>query len=181
MDYILFDLEATCWPKGTPGVRQEVIEIGAVKMNQGGKVLREFHCMVKPVLHPFLSPFCLELTGITQDEVDRGRRFPNAMTDFENWVHESDDFLMLSWGYMDLNYLQTGCAIHRVEHDWIASSYHDLKALYRDICRLPGKIGLKAAMRREGIIFEGDAHRALPDAQNLALLFRRHIDMWPVH
>ena len=69
MDRIIFDLEATCWDKGTPGMTQEIIEIGALRLNELGQKVGSFHSMVRPMVHPVLSPYCRRLTHIDQEDI----------------------------------------------------------------------------------------------------------------
>jgi 3'-5' exoribonuclease 1 len=181
MHYIVFDLEATCWPPDTPGVTQEIIEIGAYRLDRSGQRLGHFHRMVRPVRHPYLSPYCLQLTGITQEEVDRAQRFPDAAIDFLNWLEAPEvEFILVSWGARDRFFLEQDCRLHDVETDWLESGYYDLKQIYKEMFRIPNRLGLNAALRREGLTFEGNPHRALDDAYNLAGLVARHIDIWPI-
>jgi inhibitor of KinA sporulation pathway (predicted exonuclease) len=180
MEYIVFDLEATCWPEGTPGVHQEIIEIGALRISREGRTRDQFQSLVRPVIHPHLSPYCKMLTGIQQEELDNASMFPRVLDSFVDWLFESDDYLLLSWGARDRHFLLNDCDFHRQESDWLEERHFDLKALYKEMFRLPGKLSLNAALRREGLCFDGDAHRALDDARNTAELFRRHIDMWPL-
>ena len=84
MKYIILDLEATCWQKGNQ--RNEIIEIGAVCIDEGKKTLGEFSEFVRPVCHPCLSDFCTELTTITQAEIDRVETFPIVVNHFQNWI-----------------------------------------------------------------------------------------------
>ncbi len=179
MDFIIFDLEATCWDKSTPGVTQEIIEIGALRLNQLGEINGTFHSMVRPVVHSILSPYCKKLTNIGQDEVNKARTFPDVISRFEDWLYVSPEFFLISWGSVDKTMLENDCRANRLDHDWL--DFHvNLKQVYRDLFRLPKQLGLKAAMRREGIEFEGQAHRAMDDAKNLVELFLKHRDQWPL-
>lgn len=178
MDRIIFDLEATCWAKGTPGMSQEIIEIGAWRLDAYGHVQGSFHAMVRPVLHPVLSPYCLRLTKIGQEEVSRARHFPEVLAQFEDWLYHSEDFLLISWGAADRTLLRQDCDAHRMDPEWL-DDLIDLKEVYREMFKLPRQIGLSAALRREGLEVEGEAHRALPDAKNLVRLFLKHRDQWP--
>ena len=179
MDFIIFDLEATCWDKGTPGVTQEIIEIGALRLNPLGEVKGSFHSMVRPVVHSLLSPYCKRLTRITQEEVDKARTFPEVICRFEDWLFVSREYFLISWGAVDKTLLENECRSNRVDCDWL-DDHVNLKQIYRELFRLPNQIGLKAAMRREGLEFEGEAHRAMADAHNLVRLFLRHLDQWPM-
>jgi 3'-5' exoribonuclease 1 len=72
MRYVIVDLVATCWGKGTSPDRQEIIEIGAVSLDSNvGPASEEFACFVRPLIRPFLSAFCVKLTGVRQEDVDR--------------------------------------------------------------------------------------------------------------
>lgn len=180
MDFILYDLEATCWPENTPGVTQEIIEIGAYKIDRYGQHVSNFQRMVKPILYPNLSPYCRNLTGIRQEEIDQAKRFPQVLRLFEDWLWESEDYVMISWGANDPEYFAQDIRLHQLEALSFGSGHFNLKQMYKEIFRLPVKLGLNAALRREGIEAEGNAHRALDDARNLTSLFLRHIDIWPI-
>ena len=65
---IVVDFEATCDDGGRIQPHEmEIIEIGAVKVNRKtGEVLDSFQAVVCPTIHPYLSSFCMRLTGIQQ-------------------------------------------------------------------------------------------------------------------
>ena len=50
----------------------------------------EFRTFVRPVRHPTLSPFCTELTGITQADVDAAPAFPAVVARFHDWLRTHD-------------------------------------------------------------------------------------------
>ena len=58
VNYIIFDLEATCWLGRPPKGYNEIIEIGAVKINQYGEETGRFESFVKPTVNRKLSGFC---------------------------------------------------------------------------------------------------------------------------
>ena len=64
MNFIIYDIEATCWRGMPPGLIQETIEIGAVKCNYYGEPLGEFSRFIRPQINPELSLFCRQLTNI---------------------------------------------------------------------------------------------------------------------
>ena len=75
---VAIDLETT----GVDPSRDAIIEVGAVKF-KGSEELGQFSSVVNP--HRKLSGFIVDLTGITQDEVDRGaewERVKPLLTDF---------------------------------------------------------------------------------------------------
>ena len=72
--FILYDLEATCWRTSRPK-RVEIIEVGAVKVNEDLEITSEFCAFVRPMVHPVISRFCTSLTSIRQSDVDRAPQF----------------------------------------------------------------------------------------------------------
>jgi len=113
MQYIILDLEATCWEKRDQQPN-EIIEIGAVRVGEDKRVQDEFCTFVKPIVHPQLSAFCTQLTSITQQQVDAAPEFPAALEAFQQWIKQSaDDYLLCSWGFYDRGQLEKDCRLHR--------------------------------------------------------------------
>jgi inhibitor of KinA sporulation pathway (predicted exonuclease) len=157
---------------------QETIEIGAIKIDSYGDVLGSFQRFIKPILHPQMSLFCRRLTNIDQADINRAREFPNVIEDFHDWIDIWDeDYLLCSWGKFDQKIFQRDCALHRIEDEW-TDHFINLKRQYHDIKRLHRPRGLRKAITVEGFEWSGDQHRALDDAQNLAKLFRKYLDVW---
>lgn len=82
MNYIILDLEATCWRDRASGNQSEIIEIGALKIDDHKMLLGEFSAFVKPKLHPKLSEFCTELTTIEQGDIDQAQDFKTVIRNF---------------------------------------------------------------------------------------------------
>lgn len=85
MNYIIFDLEATCWENERNKIN-EIIEIGAVKLNHNLDVIDVFSCFFKPEINQELSEFCKNLTSISQENVDNAKTFNQLIREFEQWV-----------------------------------------------------------------------------------------------
>ncbi len=64
--FLVVDFEATCDWKVQPQP-QEIIEFPCMKVNASTlEVDSVFHEYVRPKVHPILTDFCTELTGIVQ-------------------------------------------------------------------------------------------------------------------
>lgn len=178
MNYIVFDLEATCWETPPPGYVQEIIEIGAFRVNAYGEVRGKYNRFIKPVLHPTLSPFCRQLTSISQEEVNRASIFPVVIEEFMEWARiEEEDYILCSWGNFDRRMLAADCRLHRIEADW-TDQHVNLKEQYRLMKHLRHGIGLRRAVEREDILFTGTHHRGISDAENLVKLFLKYLGSW---
>lgn len=178
MNYIIYDLECTCWETKAEQQEMEIIEIGALKLNEYGEVLEVFSHLVRPKLHPVLSSFCQRLTSISQIEVNRAESFPLVIDKFMDFIElEEDNYWLCSWGNFDKRQLAQDCVLHDIETAWV--DFHiNIK---QDYIRLKGfrqPIGLKKAVEREGFEFTGIHHRALADAENTAKLFVKYLDHW---
>lgn len=178
MNYIIYDLEATCWENPPPGFVQETIEFGAFKVNHFGEVRGKFNRFVRPSVHPTLSPFCRDLTSITQQDVNRADYFPEVVEEFMSWARiGEEDYVLCSWGSFDKKMLEHDCKLHRMEHQW--TEHHvNLKEQYRIMKRLRYGLGLRKAVEKEGILFTGQHHRGISDAENLVKLFLKYLGHW---
>lgn len=179
MNYIVYDLEATCWDGRPPGLEQETIEIGAIKLNRYGEVTGSYNRFIKPILNPFLSPFCKNLTTITQEDVDKALTFPSVINEFQDWLglYDDDEYHLCSWGSFDRTMLIRDCELHRLEFDWL-DAHINLKRQYHRMKRLHRPCGLRNAVKKEGFEFTGIPHRGISDAENLTKIFMKYLEEW---
>mmetsp|Transcript_66247 Transcript_66247/g.138064 ORF Transcript_66247/g.138064 Transcript_66247/m.138064 type:complete len:251 (-) Transcript_66247:66-818(-) len=109
-DFLLvMDFEATCTDDGTP-MKNEIIEFPCVLVDTKNRtVVGEFHRYVRPTESPVLKPFCTELTGIQQAQVDPASTIEVVLAEFIQWVSENpllkqqDRFSIVTCGDWDLN------------------------------------------------------------------------------
>jgi len=175
MHYIIFDLEATCWRLRRPP-RQEIIEIGAVKVNHLGERIDEFNAFIKPKLNPKLSDFCKQLTSIEQHEVDGADDFQEVIWKFEDWLYATDDRVTLySWGDYDKHQFMMDAELHELSIPWV-QNHVCLKLEHARLLRLREPVGVKTALELSGMTFEGTSHRGIVDARNTARIFEHHFD-----
>jgi|SRR5579871_1856092 len=169
MRYVIVDLEATCWEKGTSRDRMEIIEIGAVLLASNvGPVESEFATFVRPVASPQLSDFCTQLTSIRQEDVDPAEDFRTVFPRFVAWIGD-EPFRLCSWGAYDLDQFRTDCARHEIP---LPASFENHINLKKAFSRLKDvrPMGMKGALAMTGIPLEGTHHRGIDDARNIAQL-----------
>ncbi|KAF8921519.1 ribonuclease H-like domain-containing protein [Mucidula mucida] len=83
---LVVDFEGTCTETSGFDYPNEIIEFPIVLLKwedkEKGKLVvhDEFRTMVHPTWKPNLTPFCTQLTGITQKEVDEAPPFPFALS-----------------------------------------------------------------------------------------------------
>lgn len=102
MQYIVMDLE---WnnvfsrKKGT--YFNEIIEVGAVKLNDELQEVSRFTQTVNTALGNHLKRKVKELTHITNEEINNGDGFTRVMSDFRHWIGNVPSVVM-TWGNTDL-------------------------------------------------------------------------------
>jgi inhibitor of KinA sporulation pathway (predicted exonuclease) len=171
MRYVIVDLEATCWDKGTRPARMEIIEIGAVMLpSAAAPPSSEFAEFVRPVREPVLSRFCIELTGIQQSDVDGADTFPLVFPRFMGWTGP-ESYTLCSWGAYDLKQFRVDCARHGMPLPESFKQHLNLKQVFADI-EGAKPCGMKRALQRLEIPLEGRHHRAIDDARNIARIAR---------
>lgn len=177
MKHIILDLEATCW-QGKAPAPNEIIEIGAVCVDENAEILGEFVTFVKPTLSPQLSDFCTQLTSITQDMVDDAPLFPQALADFQAWIASfEDEYYLCSWGFYDKKQFKMDCQLHELDIKWL-KKHMSVKHQYHKIKPTERPIGMKYALELENIPLEGTHHRGIDDARNIAKIFIRYFGQW---
>ena len=178
MHFIIYDLEATCWRGRPPKGVQEIIEIGACKINRYGEVLDTFSEFIRPSVNTVLSSFCKQLTSIQQSDVDGAKHFPIVVEQFKDWIGAYDEeYIFCSWGAYDKQFLINDCRLHNLDEDWL-TEFIDLKEAYHDLKNTLKHRGLKKVVHNEGFEFTGIQHRAISDAENLSKIFVKYIDEW---
>ncbi|MEN0005516.1 MAG: 3'-5' exonuclease [Bacteroidota bacterium] len=178
MNFIVYDIEATCW-EGTPrSLIQETIEIGAVLVSPYGEIESTFDSFIRPVLNPRLSYYCQNLTGIEQAQVNRAPKYPAVIEAFQDWAEiYEEDYVLCSWGNFDRRQLIQDCKLHKMEYDWV-EEHINIKQQYKEIKRKHRVRGLRATVESEGFEFTGEHHRGIDDAENLAKIFIKYLDEW---
>ncbi len=174
MIHIVIDLEMNPVSKTLKDVRRfttdEVIEIGAVKLDKNYKQIDEFQCYVKPQ-YGEITKHITKLTGITDETVADKPFFPEAFQNFMDWIG-TWDMTLYSWSNSDINQLKSECAfkipdydVDRLEHRW-----QDLQKAFDDRIGLHSSLALKHAIGAMNRDFEGTHHTALADAANTAAI-----------
>ena len=104
MNYIVFDLEwnqpysndISFMKRTKMPLTGEIIQIGAVKLNEKMDIIDHFTMFIKPQYLPRMHKHVRELTGITTHELNHGVPFKTAMQYFQKWC--GDEYMLLSWG-----------------------------------------------------------------------------------
>ncbi len=169
-NFVVLDFEATCsngpGPIQVPRNEMEVIEIGAIAVNEELEPISEFARFVHPVRHQTLSDFCTELTTITQADVDEAEPFYQVAAEMALWAAEHEISWWGSWGKYDRSQLTQDVQFHRVP-DPLPQPHFNIKEAFTARQSIKRRLGLGGAVKLAGLEFEGTAHRAISDARNI--------------
>jgi inhibitor of KinA sporulation pathway (predicted exonuclease) len=173
MNFIIFDLEATCWEK-SKGKVSEIIEIGAVKLNEQLETIDFFSSFIKPTLNPILSDFCTNLTSISQASVDTAEKFTEVMNAFEQWIILTEpDVLLCSWGFYDKKQILQECFLKNYTGFILKllDNHISLKHQFSEVKKIR-LCGMANALRILNLSLEGTHHRGIDDAKNISKIFK---------
>ena len=176
MKYIILDLEATC-EKDNRDFTNEIIEVGAVKVNENLEVVSEFSSFVKPVINPILTEFCKQLTTISQTDIDSAAEFKDVAEKFIAWIG-NDSYVLCSWGFYDKTQLKKDCALHGVNTSWIRNHISLKHQHGKKIMGIEKGMGMSRALSKAGLGLIGTHHRGIDNAKNIAQLFVKYFEIW---
>lgn len=174
-NYIVFDLE---WNQGDAPVTQngktlnfEIVEIGAVKLNDKKEIIGEFSELIKPQVHKHMHRITGKLIHLSMEDLENGKPFQEVASDFLSWCGENPVFC--SWGPLDLTEFQRNLdffGLPLLSDRPVA--FYDVQKLY-SIAYDDGKNrkALSTAVDELGISKDIPFHRALADAEYTARIF----------
>jgi inhibitor of KinA sporulation pathway (predicted exonuclease) len=167
VQYIVVDLEASCWEAAWARQRMEIIEIGAVRLDDELAVADEFDSFVRPVGITRLSSFCRKLTSITQEDVDAAETFPTVLARFLKWIGLGP-YRLCTWGAFDVGQFRLDSQRHGIVFpEQLAANHVNLKTAFgkwKDVKRY----GMAEALELLGLPLVGTPHRGIDDARNIA-------------
>ncbi|BCN33010.1 3'-5' exonuclease [Anaeromicropila herbilytica] len=177
MNYIILDLEWNQSPtgKGTENkeIPFEIIEIGAVKLDEDRNKISEFSELIKPQIYHEIHYKTEEIIHIKMEDLKNKETFPKVIKHFFDWC--GDDYIFCTWGAMDLTEMQRNMKYFQVKE------LRDRPIKYYDIQKIFALIYDNAEITRTleyaidyiNISKKESFHRALNDANYAALIFKQ--------
>lgn len=170
---IVIDFEATC-SETNDNFIHEIIEFPAVLIDtQNMAVCNIFQRFCKPRINPILTDFCSNLTGISQEQVNKAKEFPEVFKEFEDWLSlhglgSEHKFAILTDGPWDMaRFLKTQTDISDIPFPSWAKQWINLRKAYSAFYGV-GRVNLQHMLDDLGMVFEGRPHCGLDDAKNIA-------------
>lgn len=177
MNYIVFDLE---WNQSPGGKKYsdsrlpfEIIEIGAVKMNEQRESVDVFQRLVKPQVYNWIHDSIHEVIHVDYKDLEGGMLFPQAVEEFLEWCGK--DFVFCTWGNQDVMELQRNMKYYGLLSG-IAGPvrYCDVQKIY-GLCfeEAGARRSLEYAVEQMELPKTLDFHRALTDAEYTAKILQK--------
>ncbi|MCZ8517845.1 exonuclease domain-containing protein [Paenibacillus filicis] len=163
MNYIVLDLEFN-GRRHYNVYPMEIIEIGAVKLNEKLEVIDTFQSYIRP-LYP-INQFALQFCRIPKTTLLNSDPFTKVISRFIDFC--GTDYTMLAWGGSDFFNLFVDCKVNNVASDWLVNLL-DFTSFFEG--------GLQQALAEHSLSPIGQHHSALDDALNAAQLLKLKPDL----
>ena len=180
MQYIVIDLEWNgSYSKKAHGYFNEIIEVGAVKVNENMQILDEFRAAIKPVVSKKLSSIVTDLTNITAEELEDGTTFAGMMRQLSRWIG-FEPSTVLTWSTTDLLVLMENCRFFYGQQEIpFLKNYMDFQVYAQQQMGVDTsqQLGLARAGELLGIPEDDmSLHRALDDSKLTAAILQKVYD-----
>jgi inhibitor of KinA sporulation pathway (predicted exonuclease) len=182
LKYIVVDLEWNQCPTGREQREKdlpfEIIEIGAIKLDENRRIKGKFHRVIKPQVYQNIHQKTQNIIHIDERELEKGEAFETAVRAFFDWCGE--DCRFCTWGSMDLVELQRNMEYFGVEGVFGKPFFYlDIQKLFSlEAYGHKEPHTLEYAVEYYRLKKQEDFHRALADARYTAKVFQKiHIDI----
>lgn len=175
MDKIVVDLEMCRinqnYYKDKYQYRREIIQIGAVKVDENLNMIDEFSTYVQPQ-YGKIDGYIMNLTGIHEKQIKRAPILEDALKQFANWIGEQECEIC-AWSKTDKSQmkkeiLSKGIEGHEIEFLLEQCKWVDYQEEFQTRFQIQNTPSLKTALEWTGIMLEGKQHDGLDDAYNTA-------------
>ena len=181
MKYIVIDLEMNPLSKEFREERRicrnEIIQIGAVALDETYQEIDAFKTFVKPQFNELITRKIEKLTGITTAVVQDAPVFEEAIQQLLSWCRSLNDVIQIQqWSESDINQIDRELCLKEIvlprSEQLFLQGWKDFQYEFGRKLGLSDQISLKNAIMYAGVDNVGRYHDALFDARNTAKLFR---------
>ena len=140
----------------------EIVEIGAVKIDEDANVLDTFSIHLRPRIFRKLQHHIAKVTGLTQADLDKGEPIVQGLRRFMQWCGPDAEFA--EWGMDDVPVLKQNLFLCNIDESR-PTVWYDLQQVFlREHPRKEGEgMTLESVVTRMGIPMERQFHDALSD------------------
>ena len=169
---VIIDVEATCWQERDfyKNKTSEIIEIGICILDiQTGECSQPESVIIKPQ-HSTVSEFCTNLTTLTQEDVDKGVKYEEAINYLQP-KYNLKNRIWASYGDYDRKMFFEMSKLYKIQYPF-SQTHINIKSWFALSRRMKREVGTGKAIDMMGLTFEGTQHRAVDDVRNIAIIFK---------
>ena len=181
MNYIIYDLEFNQEYPSNKAVKTdnyyklpfEIIQIGAVKLNENFKIISKFNYLVKPTLYTTIHPYVEDLTKLNMEQLNSSNNFPDVFEKFIKFIGKNNPILGV-WGTADIKEFIRNIEFHNLDTSLFPKEYIDIQLHASKHFNSPKgrKIGLRNATEILEIPIKSEFHNAFNDAYYTSKVFK---------
>lgn len=181
MQFVVMDLEwNNTYAKKADGYINEIIEIGAVKLDDELETVDTFSCIIRSQIGKKLRGSVKRLTNLTNADISTGMPFTKAFSQFRKWIG-NEQTVILTWGDGDIRVLLDNFKyLNGIKTIPFLQEYCDLQKVFQKLNPSVPKgqqVGLTTAAEAVGIDPEIYIHhRALGDSMLTADVLKKFYD-----
>jgi len=183
MRYIIMDFEwNNSYSKRKKRFINEIIEIGAVKLDDNLNILDTYGVLIKTLANHKLTSVIHNLTNIKNEDLEGCPSFAAAMNGFKKWLDAENggETVYMTWSNTDIRVLVENYKFF-VSKDaaLFLTKFVDLQKYCQKMMGVPlsNQMALSAAAEKLGVdISEYSAHRALDDSLISSLCLKKCFD-----
>jgi len=168
----VIDIECTCWNKSKPQTNiSEIIEIGISEFEVAtGNIISSHGIYITPK-NSKVSEYCYNLTGITQELLDKDAISFEKACDILQKQYQSKQRVWASYGHYDLRMFEDQCYRENINYPF-GGKWINVKTLFALKCKLSKEVGMADALKIKNIQLEGRHHSGKDDSYNIAKLLK---------
>ena len=152
-------------------IESEIIEIGAIKVDKYMKIEGELKVYIKPSIFPVLNPEIINITKITDEDLEKGVSFEEAMVKLKEFT---GDNILCSWAKDDIAQIIINSHYHKYEDIKWVNKYIDIQEYVTKVIGAKKSLSLKNALIRLNIKADSNLlHDALNDAYFTVQAFKQ--------
>lgn len=182
MNYIIYDLE---FNQKHPDIIEidgdtssllpfEIIQIGALKLNEKFETISTFNVLIKPLVHTTIHPYVENLTKLNKETLNLCKSFPEVYSDLIKFIG-TEEAIICVWGVVDVKELLRNIKFHNLSASYIPKSYIDIQQYASKYYNSPKgcRIGLRTAVELLDISIDNEFHDAFNDAYYTVEVFKK--------
>lgn len=173
MHYIIFDLEFNQAEHPSKDNKSdsdikcpfEVIQIGAIKLDENLNEIDSFNKLVKPQIYRELNKYVKTITNLTIEALNNAKDFAIVYNEFLNFI-KGEGCILCVWGTVDLKELIRNVKYHNLDVSSLPKDYIDIQKYATKYLKSPKgtSIGLQKAIELLDVPLEHNLHDAYNDA-----------------